>query len=71
MGPLKENHVPLEVLVQRCWYIGCENIALVEIMIQLAKNIRGLGKVIRAWKQGEYGFTTLFTLVLPPGTLDA
>ena len=26
--------------------------------------------MFRAWKQGEYGFSTLVTLVLPPGALD-
>ena len=37
-------------------------------MVELAKTITLPGKTFRAWKKGEYGFSTLVTLILPPGS---
>ena len=39
-------------------------------MVQLTDNIKWPGKTFRAWKQGQYGYSTLVTMVLPPGALD-
>ena len=50
--------------------IGCHNEASQNFMIDLTKEIKWPGKVFRAWKQGQYGFSTLMTMVLPPGSLD-
>ena len=50
--------------------IGCHNDASLEFMIELTKHTTWVGKTYRAWKQGEYGYSTLLTMVLPPESLD-
>ena len=50
--------------------IGCQNEASKDFLIGLTKTIHWPGKTFRAWKQGEYGFSTLVTIVLPPDTLE-
>ena len=39
-------------------------------MVELTNNLKWPGKTFRAWKQGQYGYSTLVTMVLPPGALD-
>ena len=39
-------------------------------MVELTNKINWPGKVFRAWRQGQYGYSTLVTMVLPPGCLD-
>ena len=39
-------------------------------MVELTSKINWPGKVFRAWRQGQYGYSTLVTMVLPPGCLD-
>merc|ERR1712110_485251 len=66
MGSFQTNPFPLEILVERGWNNRLQNEASVDFMTELAKVIEWPGKVYRAWKQGEYGYTTLVTMVLPP-----
>ena len=39
-------------------------------MVELTSNIKWPGRTFRAWKQGQYGYSTLVTMVLPPGAWD-
>jgi len=50
--------------------IGCQNKESEEFLLELTKTIKWPGATFRAWRQGEYGYSTLVTMVLPPDTLD-
>ena len=39
-----------------------------DYMVELTKTITLPGKTFKAWKKGEYGFSILVTLILPPGS---
>ena len=50
--------------------IGCQNKDSEAFLRELTKTIKWPGKTFRAWGQGEYGYSTLVTMVLPPDVLD-
>ena len=50
--------------------IGCQNKDSEDFLRELTKTIKWPGKTFRAWGQGEYGYSTLVTVVLPPDVLD-
>ena len=50
--------------------IGCQNKDSEAFLRELTKTIKWPGKTFRAWGQGEYGYSTLVTVVLPPDVLD-
>ena len=39
-----------------------------DYMVEVTKTITLSGKTFKAWKKGEYGFSILVTLILPPGS---
>ena len=65
--PYKNIRFPWNKWVKGMGIIGCLNPDSVEYMVKLASEIKVLGKTFKAWRKGEYGFSTLVTLVLPPG----
>ena len=50
--------------------IGCQNKESEAFLLELTKTIKWPGKTFRAWRQGDYGFSTLVTVVLPPDALE-
>ena len=50
--------------------IGCQNEESRDFLMELTKTIKWPGKTFCTWKKGEYGFSTLVTVVLPPETLE-
>jgi hypothetical protein len=66
--PTQNIRFPWNIWIKNSGIIGCLNEASMEFMIEMNKSITKPGKVFRAWKKGEYGFSCLVTLILPPGS---
>ena len=66
--PAKNIRFPWNIWVKNSGIIGCLNEASMDYMVELTKTITLPGKTFKAWKKGEYGFSILVTLILPPGS---
>ena len=66
-NPSRNIHFPWNHWSRGAGIIGCKNEESMQFMIALAKTISFPGKEFRAWKKGQYGYSTLVTMNLPSG----
>ena len=66
-NPSRNIHFPWNHWSRGAGIIACKNEESMQFMIALAKTISFPGKEFRAWKKGQYGYSTLVTMNLPSG----